>query len=89
MKKYKASVGFYEGIEIVKVISETKRFIETSMGNRLKLGRNIAYFDTWEEARDFLMCRAQANVNQSGRALNIANSRLRDIKGMTREQSEL
>lgn len=42
------------------------------------------YFDTWEDAWNFLMTHAGKEVGAARRNLELANSRLGNIKGMRR-----
>jgi hypothetical protein len=91
MIKYRA---YDKNIEPVKVVRETdkKVFFISSIGitrHEAKRSHYWNWFDTWEEARKFLLDEATAKVNQARNALQRAHDELGNIKGMKppKEQS--
>jgi hypothetical protein len=89
----KFKTGFTrEPIERVEVLRETKASVYVPTNGfqpkgekerrEAKMTEYAQYHDTWEAAHEFLMVRAQAEVAKARRSLELANSKLGNIKGM-------
>lgn len=86
MKKYGASYWLDTIVE-VWVIKETKDGVWFPDGTSVtKKGRDGEYFDTWEEAHDYLLKRQQERVDSLHRQLEEAKARLENIEGMKRPE---
>lgn len=92
--KYKASWG-RERIEKIDVLRETKTsvFIESKNWSNTfeekrvaKMSQFECYFDSWPEAHAFCMKAAEDKVMSARRALEMANAKLGNIKGMKESQ---
>ncbi len=88
MIKYKASV--HGRIKAVEVLKETSGFVTRSSGGdrtfrEAKTSNGFdpyRYFDTWKDARDWLVGELEREVLSARRSLELANSRLGDVKNM-------
>lgn len=47
-----------------------------------KINSDTCYFDTWCQAKEFLILRAESKVTSARLSLGLANSQLGNIKGM-------
>ena len=56
-------------------------------GHRVSRTGWRAYFQTWDEAHAYLLSAAEQRVASARRALEIANSALGNIKGMTQPKA--
>lgn len=87
--KFKAtpSWGFVADIKAVEVERETGAsvWIRGRRENKHTAG-GICYFDTWEEAKSALIDSRQSDVDQCRRALELANSRLGNVRGMKKPE---
>jgi hypothetical protein len=85
MKKYRTSSYSYNLIKEVEV----DRFSEMSVwidGRRIaRRTENHNYFDTWEEAHNYLIDRATDNVYTAQRELTRAEAELDKIKALNQE----
>lgn len=83
MKKYKTG-GWKELIEECDALRETEHFVylKGSLGERrvAKRGEYDNYFNSWEEAHNFLLERAEAEVEGYQNRLESAKGRLDNIK---------
>lgn len=81
MKKYMSrSVSLR--IEEVEIDRETESSVWINGSRVAKIGVYGSYHDTWEEAHQRLLALAQRDVDTLRRRLELANSRLGNIKGM-------
>lgn len=89
--KYLTSKFGRDPIEAVEVERETESsvwVVDTWRGERGNTRRHAKrsdwdnYFDTWEEAKAFLMAQAEAKVTAARRALDSANGELGNVKGL-------
>lgn len=80
MHKYKTTS--FSGITSVEIERETDSSVYINGRRRSKRSEYEDYFDTWEEAHEFLTRRAQDDVESARHVLERANSRLGNIKGM-------
>lgn len=71
-------------IAAVKVERATADFVWIKGRRRAKLSDWRSYFPTWSEAQDHLIALAQARVARARRDLDLASSKLGNIKGMKR-----
>ena len=82
MKKYNTG-GYDTLIKEVEVISETKCFVRVqcvgSVCRESKRSDYTNYFDTWEEAKQFLLENAQARVDALEERLSEAEQKLATI----------
>ena len=88
MKKFKTSKYGTE-IEPVEVVRETDAFVIFPPYRPGGKERRTAkctdyerYHDTWEDARAFLLSRAEQDVQSARRRLEVANGTLGNVKGM-------
>lgn len=88
MIKFRTGLYCKGKIEQIKVISETAKTVTfaTRLGSRErranKRGNVENFFDTWADARDFLMREAEQKVDSARRSLELANAVLGNIKGL-------
>lgn len=62
--------------------SETERFLVDRHGRRqAKESSHSIFYSTWEQARDALIALHEQRVMQARRDLELANSRLGNVKG--------
>ncbi len=82
MTKYKAWHGFAE-IKTIEIIRETNKSIwSKERGQERKITETIGYFDTWEEAKNFLLECADRDVKNARRTLEYYNSKYGNILGL-------
>lgn len=63
MKKYRTWLGEIEEIDVIR---ETDKFVYKNSERRdAKRSDRINYFDTWTEARDFLIDREKAAIDRA------------------------
>ena len=91
MIKYKSKYKFDNSIEKVSVVSETEHFVTIEYNDfrgfqrtqrEKKLTEYDAYFDTFEEAKNFLINDSEQKLNQIRLSLQREQGRLGNIKGM-------
>lgn len=78
--KYKS--GFNK-IEKVSIVRETggSVFVLNGYGQECRSPK-LGYFNTWNDAHEFLTAKATKNVNEARRHLELANATLGNIKGL-------
>lgn len=86
-----ASAWFRPSITRVQVSRETPKTVTVVSDDGVRRPRvrkrqtdMAGYFDTWEDAWKFLMAHAGKEVGAARRNLELANSRLGNVKGMRR-----
>jgi len=84
MQKYRAQ---FDQIEIVDVVRETPKYVvfKSPSGGEYKDSKSSdwrGYFDTWEDARQFLESIAQQDFTKASDALLHAGRALKAIKEM-------
>lgn len=85
--KFKAS-SIGPSIERIEVISETDHFVSlaSNYGGKPNREKKITdwygFFDSFEDAKKFLMDEADQRVRNARRQLELANSRLGNVKGI-------
>jgi hypothetical protein len=84
MIKYHArGITWGDPIEPVEVKSETPKFVTLASGQRwAKTSQWDAYFDTWEEAYNFLHARASRAVTNANAVLEETVRRLKAIEAL-------
>lgn len=85
MIKYLARWG---KIETVKIVRETAQCVVIEICGRMlrekKKTATYRYFDSWDEAHEWLLGWAEEDLENARRALQFAQSRHGNIKGMKR-----
>lgn len=81
MLKYKTG-GFVKPIEPVEIERETDKCVYIRGCRHAKLTDYYAFHDTWDEAKAYLMSKAEDSVFNARRNLERANSHLGNIKGL-------
>lgn len=83
MIKYRT---YFDKIETVEVVRETAAsvYVGEKMGGRREAKRSsfYNYFDTWQEAHEFLVLRAEIAVSGAQSRLEAEERRFRQIRGM-------
>ena len=87
MIKYKVEGWRYRGrIEPVEVISESEFFITRMQGKRkvreAKHSDYGAYFDTWEQARGFLVSVIKVRIDKASNDLKCAQNELVELESL-------
>jgi hypothetical protein len=87
MIKYRAEYYWNAEITKIEVEKETGKSVwYKGYGDKLRQERkrtdNHEYFDTWEEAHDSLIEKAQIEVDSKRRQLELSRGKLGNIKGM-------
>ena len=92
MKKYRTNeYAWRDLIEEVEITRETEKQVVVSVvlnsgkvreDRSAKKSSSVNYFDTWEEAKLYLLERAESKVTHARRELDKANSHLGNIKGL-------
>ena len=80
--KYMTGVFCKGLIELVEVENETQSSVWINGRRQKKQTAHRKYFDTWGEAKDFLMKEAEIGVRNARARLEIANSKLGNVKGL-------
>jgi hypothetical protein len=83
MKKFRT--WYDEKIEEIEIERETEKSVFYKNGDRhLKMcGDFYNHFDTWQEAKDFLIAREQAAIDRALREMQGHQERLEKIREMT------
>lgn len=88
MIKYKVSLGWYkvslgwQMISPVEIEKETESSVWINGCRRAKISTYENYFDSWDDAKQFLMDHAQKRVDSLRLQLERANGELGNIKGL-------
>ncbi len=86
MIKYRAIDFVIPEIEKVEVIRETKKYVVrmvlSSERRELKMGKDISYFDTFDQARDHLLGVAEIKIKRARESLDYLR-KITDIKEPT------
>ena len=92
MIKYRAECRWLPKITKVKIVRETKGCVflrttgfEHSEITERKITNNYQYFDTFDEAKAFLVETYQGKVDSIRREFEVAKSYLGNVKGMREE----
>lgn len=81
---YKAWFG---GIKKVEVVRETDKFVELANGGKSKkTSDGVAYRDTFEEAKRFIVDEAEAYFEKTKRELEYVARKLEQANNLTEEQ---
>ena len=88
MIKYKAVSHLWK-IEPTEIIKETEKTIFLRGGRKeRKVSEWGSWHDTWEDARQALLSRAEGDVASARLRLQGANGKLGNIKGMKNPEEE-
>lgn len=79
MIKYYAYFGTIKPVEVERV-TDNSVWVRGRRSNRE--GTYDGYFDSWEEARQFLLKKAQVKLDSARRHLEAAQSEYGNIKGL-------
>jgi hypothetical protein len=88
MKKYQASHYFRMDIIEVEVEKETDSSVWVKGHRNAKRSADATYCDTWDEAHNILLEKAQIRVDDARNRLNHANDVLGNVKGMKKPNGE-
>lgn len=89
MKKFKALSWSGPRIEEVEIVRETDSSVFLLGGQRrAKVSECESYHDSWKEAHELLLARAEGRVSQARRALERANGALGNVKSMSAPKVE-
>lgn len=96
MIKYKAEFSYSPSIKAVEVVRETAKqvtylstwFGQTGESKANKQSYGVLFADSWDEAHSFLLVEAEKVVASARRSLEIANSKLGNIKGMKKPTTD-
>ena len=85
-KKIMYKTGYGNKIEPVEVVKLTACFVTyiyswNSRPTESRVSRD-GFFDTWDEAKAFLLERAEKKVNSARRTLELARADLGNVKGI-------
>ncbi len=86
--KYVARSRFSTQIDAVEVEKETAESVWVKGRRKAKMSDGNNYFDTWQEAHDFLLCDADFRLRKAKYLLDKERSRLEMIKKMNRPSQE-
>ena len=75
--------GAYSSMKPVEVERATDACVWFNGRRHNKTSDYESYFSTWEQAHQHLIARAEQDVDIARRRLEVANSALGNIKGMT------
>ena len=78
MDKYEVR-SWGAGIRAVEIDRETESSVWVAGNRRKKEG---AFFNTWREAHDYLLSKAERSMEQARRSLEHAQGKYGNIKGM-------
>lgn len=81
MIKYKTG-GWLELIQEVEIEKETEKSVYVRGSRLAKVGQYHRYHDSWADAREFLLRQAENKVEACRRTLEVAKSKLGNIKGL-------
>ena len=86
MKKYRA-ITYLRKVEPVEVQKETEKFVVLANGRKeSKITENVGYFDTWKEAKAFMIDRVKTNIQQYARYIKRENEELAKIEALKEER---
>ena len=86
MKKFRAGGYSRKLIEEVEVDRETDVSVFIDKHRHAKRSSYHNYFDTWDEAKDFLLKKAEGEAAKCRRLLEVANGRLGNIRGLRNKE---
>jgi len=86
MIKYEVK-SYLNSIEEVKVERETDSSVWVEGRRRAKKAGYCGYFDTWEEAKNSLLNKAQKDVDAARSRLQRANSKLGQVKSLKKPRA--
>ena len=86
MKKFRAGGFSSKLIEAVEVDRETDVSVFIDKQRHAKRSSYHNYFDTWDEAKDFLLKKAEGEAERIRRLLEIANGKLGHIRGLRNQE---
>jgi hypothetical protein len=86
MKKFRAS-RFGAKVAEVDVERETESSVWIDGSRTSKRSVHENYFDSWEEARDYLLTMAENDLMSARRKLELAQGRVGNIRGMKKPES--
>ena len=86
MKKFRVGGCSRKLIEEVEVDRETDVSVFIEKQRHAKRSSYYNYFDTWDEAKDFLLKKATGEAEKYRRLLEVANGRLGNIRGLRNEE---
>lgn len=88
MIKYKTVSFGRHRIEKVEVVKETEKTVWVKTGDGATINKTLKdsvyhhYFNSWQEAKDYLLAKKQTEIESIRRRLEYANSVLGNIKGL-------
>lgn len=82
MRKYMTQKYLKEKIKSVEVERETESSVWVDGRRNAKSGQYANYFDTWLEAKSFLLCEAAADVVNAKSKLDHYKSKLQEIEAL-------
>lgn len=86
MIKYKVATGFKD-IKKVKIIKQTKKCVYLSVNCReFKRSSFINYFDSFNEAKQFLLDALKSKINDAKRLIDIKQDEYIEIASMTENE---
>lgn len=88
MKKFRASGTSVEAIEIISETAKTVTYdagVYSGLDRERKFAPGHAWFDTWDEAKAWLLKRAQQRVAQRQNDLDAVQNELATIERLTQE----
>ena len=86
MKKFRAGGFSRKLIEEVEVDRETDVSVFIDKRRHAKRSSYHNYFDTWDQAKDFLLKKAEGEAKKCRRLLEVANGRLGNIRGLRNQE---
>jgi len=87
MKKFEAYYGWRVEITEIDVERETDQSVFVKGRRRAKVTERECIFDTYDDAKTWLMERAADEIESARRELELAHAKFGNIKGM-RQQAE-
>ena len=82
MEKFRTEGIAWSKIKPVEIESETTNFVIINGRRSAKMSSYHCFFDTWQEAHDYLMLEAENALNTARRRLEEAQGKHGNIKGM-------
>jgi hypothetical protein len=79
---YRAEIGGRPPIKEVEVSRFTEKSVQVAGVRYLRKAVRVSHFETWEQARDWLVLYAQREVDYARRQLERDNGLLGNMKGL-------
>ena len=73
-------------IDTVNVIGETKNYVDLAKRRTKRITDNTGYFDTFEEAVEFLLNIERREINRLEASIGISCNRMLELKSIERDQ---